>query len=109
MNFHSIFLLTFSDVVLFFSAFTAEQYQQHQQQLALMQKQQLAQIHQQQANNNSSANTSQGFVSKTLDSASAQFAVTALVTSEQLMAFKMKEDVVLGIGVNGILQASGTV
>ncbi|XP_053322158.1 enhancer of polycomb homolog 1 isoform X2 [Spea bombifrons] len=88
-------------------AFTAEQYQQHQQQLALMQKQQLAQIHQQQANNNSSANTSQGFVSKTLDSASAQFAVTALVTSEQLMAFKMKDDVVLGIGVNGILQASG--
>ncbi|XP_063778150.1 enhancer of polycomb homolog 1 isoform X2 [Pseudophryne corroboree] len=88
-------------------AFTAEQYQQHQQQLALMQKQQLAQIHQQQANNISSANTSQGFVSKTLDSASAQFAVTALVTSEQLMAFKMKEDVVLGIGMNGILQASG--
>ncbi|KAG8573534.1 hypothetical protein GDO81_012449 [Engystomops pustulosus] len=87
-------------------AFTAEQYQQHQQQLALMQKQQLAQIHLQQANN-SSANTSQGFVSKTLDSASAQFAVTALVTSEQLMAIKMKDDVVLGIGVNGILQASG--
>lgn len=71
-----------------------------------MQKQQLAQIHQQQANN-SSANTSQGFVSKTLDSASAQFAATALVTSEQLMAIKMKDDVVLGIGVNGILQASG--
>lgn len=87
-------------------AITAEQYQQHQQQLALMQKQQLAQIHQQQANN-SSANTSQGFVSKTLDSASAQFAATALVTSEQLMAIKMKDDVVLGIGVNGILQASG--
>lgn len=87
-------------------AITAEQYQQHQQQLALMQKQQLAQIHQQQANN-SSANTSQGFVSKTLDSASAQYAATALVTSEQLMAIKMKDDVVLGIGVNGILQASG--
>lgn len=87
-------------------AITAEQYQQHQQHLALMQKQQLAQIHQQQANN-SSANTSQGFVSKTLDSASAQFAATALVTSEQLMAIKMKDDVVLGIGVNGILQASG--
>lgn len=44
---------------IFCSAFTAEQYQQHQQQLALMQKQQLAQIHQQQANSNSSANTSQ--------------------------------------------------
>ncbi|XP_037691512.1 enhancer of polycomb homolog 1 isoform X1 [Choloepus didactylus] len=117
-------------------AFTAEQYQQHQQQLALMQKQQLAQIHQQQANSNSSTNTSQnlasnqqksgfrlnlhhshsiqgleralqGFVSKTLDSASAQFAASALVTSEQLMGFKMKDDVVLGIGVNGVLPASG--
>ncbi|XP_058153703.1 enhancer of polycomb homolog 1 isoform X5 [Dasypus novemcinctus] len=88
-------------------AFTAEQYQQHQQQLALMQKQQLAQIHQQQANSNSSTTTSQGFVSKTLDSASAQFAASALVTSEQLMGFKMKDDVVLGIGVNGVLPASG--
>ncbi|XP_075406440.1 enhancer of polycomb homolog 1 isoform X3 [Tenrec ecaudatus] len=117
-------------------AFTAEQYQQHQQQLALMQKQQLAQIHQQQANSNSSTNASQnlasnqqksgfrlnlhhshsiqglertlqGFVSKTLDSASAQFAASALVTSEQLMGFKMKDDVVLGIGVNGVLPASG--
>ncbi|KAM6087499.1 enhancer of polycomb homolog 1 isoform 1-T1 [Chlamydotis macqueenii] len=88
-------------------SFTAEQYQQHQQQLALMQKQQLAQFQQQQANSNSSANTSQGFVSKTLDSVSAQFAASALVTSEQLMGFKMKDDVVLGIGVNGILQASG--
>ncbi|XP_040132631.1 enhancer of polycomb homolog 1 isoform X2 [Ictidomys tridecemlineatus] len=111
-------------------AFTAEQYQQHQQQLALMQKQQLAQIQQQQANSNSSTNTSQnlasnqqksgfrlniqglertfqGFVSKTLDSASAQFAASALMTSEQLMGFKMKDDVVLGIGVNGVLPASG--
>ncbi|KAM5235117.1 enhancer of polycomb homolog 1 isoform 4-T4 [Ctenodactylus gundi] len=87
--------------------FTAEQYQQHQQQLALMQKQQLAQIQQQQANSNSSTNTSQGFVSKTLDSASAQFAASALMTSEQLMGFKMKDDVVLGIGVNGVLPASG--
>lgn len=41
------------------SAFTAEQYQQHQQQLALMQKQQLAQIQQQQANSNSSTTTAQ--------------------------------------------------
>uniref|UniRef100_A0A8C0QFQ1 Enhancer of polycomb C-terminal domain-containing protein n=1 Tax=Canis lupus familiaris TaxID=9615 RepID=A0A8C0QFQ1_CANLF len=88
-------------------AFTAEQYQQHQQQLALMQKQQLAQIQQQQANSNSSTTTAQGFVSKTLDSASAQFAASALVTSEQLMGFKMKDDVVLGIGVNGVLPASG--
>lgn len=41
------------------SAFTAEQYQQHQQQLALMQKQQLAQIQQQQQVNSNSANASQ--------------------------------------------------
>ncbi|XP_058879246.1 enhancer of polycomb homolog 1-like isoform X2 [Acipenser ruthenus] len=88
-------------------AFTAEQYQQHQQQLALMQKQQLAQIQQQQANSVSATNSSQGLASKTLDSISAQFAASALVTTEQLMAFKAKEDVVLGIGVNGILQASG--
>ncbi|XP_069314776.1 enhancer of polycomb homolog 1 isoform X6 [Eulemur rufifrons] len=87
--------------------FTAEQYQQHQQQLALMQKQQLAQTQQQQASSNSSTTASQGFVSKTLDSASAQFAASALVTSEQLMGFKMKDDVVLGIGVNGVLPASG--
>ncbi|XP_041099814.1 enhancer of polycomb homolog 1-like isoform X1 [Polyodon spathula] len=88
-------------------AFTAEQYQQHQQQLALMQKQQLAQIQQQQANSVSATNSTQGLASKTLDSISAQFAASALVTTEQLMAFKAKEDVVLGIGVNGILQASG--
>nr|XP_033787392.1 enhancer of polycomb homolog 1 isoform X3 [Geotrypetes seraphini]XP_033787394.1 enhancer of polycomb homolog 1 isoform X3 [Geotrypetes seraphini] len=87
--------------------FTVEQYQQHQQQLALMQKQQLAQIQQQQANSNSSANTLQRIVSKTLDSVSAQFAASALMTSEQLMAYKMKDDVVLGTGVNGVIQASG--
>ncbi|XP_066573838.1 enhancer of polycomb homolog 1 isoform X2 [Amia ocellicauda] len=89
------------------AAFTAEQYQQHQQQLALMQKQQLAQIQQQQANNVSATNSTQGLVSKTLDSQFAQYAASALVTTEQLMSFKPKEEVVLGIGVNGILQASG--
>lgn len=49
----------------------------------------------------------QGFVSKTLDSASAQFAASALMTSEQLLGFKVKDDVVLGLGVNGVLPASG--
>ncbi|XP_078281673.1 enhancer of polycomb homolog 1-like isoform X4 [Rhinoraja longicauda] len=88
------------------SAFTAEQYQQHQQQLVLMQKQQLAQIQQQLAHSNSGSNSSQGSVSKTLDSVSAQFAASALMTSEQLMAYKAKEEVVLGI--NGVLQASGS-
>uniref|UniRef100_A0A8C7SUA8 Enhancer of polycomb homolog n=1 Tax=Oncorhynchus mykiss TaxID=8022 RepID=A0A8C7SUA8_ONCMY len=44
------------------------------------------------------------FVS-TLDSASAQFAASALVTTDQLMAFK--EEGVLGSGVNGVLPGSG--
>ncbi|XP_016424876.1 enhancer of polycomb homolog 1-like isoform X1 [Sinocyclocheilus rhinocerous] len=83
-------------------AFTAEQYQQHQEQLALMQKQQLEQI-QQQANDTGS---SQSLVSKTLDSVSAQFAASALVTSDQLLTLKVKEDGVGG-GVNGVVQASG--
>ncbi|KAK7122314.1 hypothetical protein R3I94_019437 [Phoxinus phoxinus] len=83
-------------------AFTAEQYQQHQEQLALMQKQQLEQI-QQQANDTGS---SQSLVSKTLDSASAQFAASALMTSDQLLTLKVKEDGIGG-GVNGVVQASG--
>ncbi|KAI2658280.1 hypothetical protein H4Q32_016311 [Labeo rohita] len=83
-------------------AFTAEQYQQHQEQLALMQKQQLEQI-QQQANDTGS---SQSLVSKTLDSVSAQFAASALMTSDQLLTLKVKEDGVGG-GVNGVVQASG--
>ncbi|XDV44133.1 hypothetical protein PO909_012468 [Leuciscus waleckii] len=83
-------------------AFTAEQYQQHQEQLALMQKQQLEQI-QQQANDTGS---SQSLVSKTLDSVSAQFAASALMTSDQLLTLKVKEDGIGG-GVNGVVQASG--
>ncbi|KAI1891395.1 hypothetical protein AGOR_G00143380 [Albula goreensis] len=90
------------------TAFTAEQYQQHQEQLALMQKQQLEQSQQQQqANSMSATNSTQGLISQTLDSVSAQFAASALVTTDQLTAFKAKEEVVLGIGVNGVLQASG--
>uniref|UniRef100_A0A8C9TS06 Enhancer of polycomb homolog n=1 Tax=Scleropages formosus TaxID=113540 RepID=A0A8C9TS06_SCLFO len=81
------------------TGFTAEQYQQHQEQLALMQKQQLAQTQQQHA--------SSTLVSKTLDSVSAQFAASALVTTEQLLVHKPKEDGVLGVGVNGVVQASG--
>ncbi|KAK6299981.1 enhancer of polycomb homolog 1 isoform X1 [Coregonus clupeaformis] len=103
------------------TAFTAEQYQQHQEQLALMQKQQLEQIQQQQqtqpqANTDTSSTTTtssapppntQCIISKTLDSASAQFAASALVTTDQLMAFKAKEEGVLGSGVNGVLPGSG--
>ncbi|XP_055785254.1 enhancer of polycomb homolog 1-like isoform X1 [Salvelinus fontinalis] len=101
------------------TAFTAEQYQQHQEQLALMQKQQLEQIQQQQQtqpNTDTSSTTTtstatpphtQCIISKTLDSASAQFAASALVSTDQLMAFKTKEEGVLGSGVNGVLPGSG--
>ncbi|XP_051968639.1 enhancer of polycomb homolog 1-like isoform X2 [Xyrauchen texanus] len=84
-------------------AFTAEQYQQHQEQLALMQKQQLEQT-QQQANDTAAT---QSLGSKTLDFVSAHFAASALMTSDQLLTLKIKEDGVVGSGVNGVIQASG--
>ncbi|XP_070708849.1 enhancer of polycomb homolog 1-like isoform X2 [Pempheris klunzingeri] len=87
--------------------FTAEQYQQHQEQLALMQKQQLEQSQQQQANKAASNTNLQALVSKTLDQASAQFAASALVTTDQLLAFKSKEELVLASGVNGVLAGAG--
>ncbi|XP_060949858.1 enhancer of polycomb homolog 1 isoform X1 [Limanda limanda] len=90
------------------NVFTAEQYQQHQEQLALMQKQQLEQSQkQQQANNPAAATKTQALVSKTLDQASAQFAASALVTTDQLLAFKSKEELVLASGVNGVLAGAG--
>ncbi|XP_029385243.1 enhancer of polycomb homolog 1-like isoform X2 [Echeneis naucrates] len=88
--------------------FTAEQYQQHREQLALMQKQQLEQSQQQQqANNPATTTNTQALVSKTLDQASAQFAASALVTTDQLLAFKSKEELVLASGVNGVLAGAG--
>uniref|UniRef100_A0A673Y1R7 Enhancer of polycomb homolog 1 n=1 Tax=Salmo trutta TaxID=8032 RepID=A0A673Y1R7_SALTR len=89
------------------TAFTAEQYHQHQEQLALMQKQQLEQIQQQQQTQPNTDTSSTTTTSTTLDSASAQFAASALVTTDQLMAFKVKEEGVLGSGVNGVLPGSG--
>ena len=44
----------------------------------------------------------QGLVSKTLDQASAQFAASALVTSDQLLSFRSQEE-----AVNGVLPGSG--
>uniref|UniRef100_A0A8C1AMW9 Enhancer of polycomb homolog 1 n=1 Tax=Cyprinus carpio carpio TaxID=630221 RepID=A0A8C1AMW9_CYPCA len=86
-------------------SFTAEQYQQHQEQLSLMQKQQLEQVQlQQQAGSTAITNNPQSLVSKTIDAASAQFAASALVTPDQLMALKSKEE---GVGVNGVVSASG--
>ncbi|XP_008394619.1 enhancer of polycomb homolog 1-like isoform X1 [Poecilia reticulata] len=96
------------------NAFTAEQYQKHQEQLALMQKQQLEQSQQQKqqqpVNNPTTTTTTtntQTLVSKTLDQASAQFAASALITTDQLLGFKSKEELVLATGVNGVLTGSG--
>uniref|UniRef100_A0A8C3A6H0 Enhancer of polycomb homolog n=3 Tax=Cyclopterus lumpus TaxID=8103 RepID=A0A8C3A6H0_CYCLU len=81
------------------AAFTAEQYQQHQEQLALMQKQQLEQIQlQQQANSTTTTNSTKG-LPNTLDQAGAQFAASAIVNADKLLA--------LGGGVNGVLSPSG--
>ncbi|XP_070700931.1 enhancer of polycomb homolog 1-like [Pempheris klunzingeri] len=89
------------------AAFTAEQYQQHQEQLALMQKQQLEQAQlQQQANSTATANSTHN-LANTLDQASAQFAASAVVTADQLLALKTKEELALGGGVNGVLSPSG--
>lgn len=86
-------------------AFTAEQYQQHQEQLALMQKQQLEQVQlQQQAAGTAVPHNTKSLVSKMIDAASAQLAASALVTPDQLLALKSKEE---GTGVNGVVPASG--
>uniref|UniRef100_A0A8C7P9B7 Enhancer of polycomb homolog n=1 Tax=Oncorhynchus mykiss TaxID=8022 RepID=A0A8C7P9B7_ONCMY len=89
------------------AAFTAQQYQQHQEQLALMQKQQLEQIQQQLQANSTTTNSTQVLVSKTLDCACAQFAASALVTTDQLLALKTKDEGGPGSGVNGVLPPSG--
>nr|XP_040022992.1 enhancer of polycomb homolog 1 isoform X2 [Gasterosteus aculeatus aculeatus] len=89
---------------------TAEQYQQHQDQLALMQKQQQQQQSQQQQQAIPPAApppSTQALASKTLDQASAQFAASALITTDQLLAFKSKEELVLAGGVNGVLAGAG--
>ncbi|XP_012679609.2 enhancer of polycomb homolog 1 isoform X1 [Clupea harengus] len=78
---------------------TEEQFQQHQEQLALMQKEQLNQ----QANQTLTPTQ----IVQTLDSASAQFAASALATADQLLTLKVKEEGNTGGGVNGVLQPSG--
>ncbi|KAM9712776.1 enhancer of polycomb homolog 1-like isoform 1-T1 [Menidia menidia] len=90
------------------NVFTAEQYEHHREQLALMQKQQLQQSQQQQqANVPVTTASTQTLVSKTLDQARAQFAASALITTDQLLAFKSKEELVLASGVNGVLTGAG--
>uniref|UniRef100_H3D7X5 Enhancer of polycomb homolog n=1 Tax=Tetraodon nigroviridis TaxID=99883 RepID=H3D7X5_TETNG len=91
------------------SVLTAEQYQQHQEQLVLMQKQ--LEQSQLQANNPTTTittpNNTQAIVSKMLDQASAQFAASALVTTDQLLTFKSKEDLVVTGGLNGVVTGAG--
>ncbi|XP_075900620.1 enhancer of polycomb homolog 1b isoform X2 [Nelusetta ayraudi] len=89
------------------AAFTAEQYQQHQEQLALMHREQLEQVQlQQQANSTAAANSTHG-LANTVDQASAQFAASAVITADQLLALKTKEELGPGGGVNGVLSPSG--
>ncbi|KAK7878241.1 hypothetical protein WMY93_031150 [Mugilogobius chulae] len=92
------------------NVFTAEQYQQHQEQLVLMQRQQLEQSQLQQQTTATPApqpTLTQTNSSKTLDQASAQFAASALVTSDQLRTYKSKDELVLNTGVNGVLTNAG--
>lgn len=70
-----------------------------------MQKQQLEQVQlQQQAAGTAVPHNTKSLVSKMIDAASAQLAASALVTPDQLLALKSKEE---GTGVNGVVPASG--
>ncbi|XP_033838312.1 enhancer of polycomb homolog 1b isoform X2 [Periophthalmus magnuspinnatus] len=76
---------------------TAEQFQHHQEQLSLMKKQQLEQAQQHHP----------PLSGVTLDQASAQLAASALVTADQLLALKSKDELPPGGAVNGVLSPSG--
>ncbi|XP_030642840.1 enhancer of polycomb homolog 2 [Chanos chanos] len=90
---------------------TEEQFQTHQQQLAQMQKQQLAQLHQRGHNSQNTEHdqtqsaSSSECLSKTLDSASAHFAASAVVSAASQANNENKPH---NASVNGILQNSGT-
>ncbi|XP_071755020.1 enhancer of polycomb homolog 2 isoform X1 [Centroberyx gerrardi] len=97
---------------------TEEQYQTHQQQLAQMQKQQLAQLQQQTAapsakpsslleRHNTQIASYSECVSKTLDSASAHFAASAVISAPPL-GHVNNENKPHKSSVNGVLHPSGT-
>ncbi|CAH2305460.1 enhancer of polycomb homolog 2 isoform X1 [Pelobates cultripes] len=96
---------------------TEEQFQTHQQQLVQMQRQQLAQMQQKQQSQQCSQQThpkAQGSVnsdcmSKTLDSASAHFAASAVVNSPTPGCSEITKDQNTGhSNLNGVVQPSGT-
>ncbi|KFO60126.1 Enhancer of polycomb 2, partial [Corvus brachyrhynchos] len=96
---------------------TEEQSQTHQQQLVQMQRQQLAQLQQKQQSQHSSQQThpkAQGSstsdcMSKTLDSASAHFAASAVVSAPAPGRSEgTKEQNTSHNNINGVVQPSGT-
>ncbi|XP_069052556.1 enhancer of polycomb homolog 2 isoform X2 [Lepisosteus oculatus] len=96
---------------------TEEEFHTHQQQLVQMQKQQLAQLQQKQQSQHSShpehhtiqVSGTSDCMSKTLDSASAQFAASAVVTAPGPGCSEASKDNRLhSISVNGVVQTSGT-
>lgn len=95
---------------------TEEQFQTHQQQLAQMQRQQLAQLQQKQQSQHSSQQThpkAQGSstsdcMSKTLDSASAHFAASAVVSAPVPSRSEGSKEQNTGHNnMNGVVQPSG--
>ncbi|XP_051704661.1 enhancer of polycomb homolog 2 isoform X2 [Oryctolagus cuniculus] len=96
---------------------TEEQFQTHQQQLVQMQRQQLAQLQQKQQSQHSSQQThpkAQGSstsdcMSKTLDSASAHFAASAVVSAPVPSRSEVVKEQNPGHNnINGVVQPSGT-
>ncbi|XP_036714105.1 enhancer of polycomb homolog 2 isoform X2 [Balaenoptera musculus] len=96
---------------------TEEQFQTHQQQLVQMQRQQLAQLQQKQQSQHSSQQThpkAQGSstsdcMSKTLDSASAHFAASAVVSAPVPSRSEVTKEQNTGHNnINGVVQPSGT-
>ncbi|XP_060034078.1 enhancer of polycomb homolog 2 isoform X3 [Erinaceus europaeus] len=96
---------------------TEEQFQTHQQQLVQMQRQQLAQLQQKQQSQHSSqqphpkaqGSSTSDCMSKTLDSASAHFAASAVVSAPVPSRSEVAKEQNAGhSNVNGVLQPSGT-
>ncbi|XP_006135743.1 enhancer of polycomb homolog 2 [Pelodiscus sinensis] len=96
---------------------TEEQFQTHQQQLVQMQRQQLAQLQQKQQSQHSSqqmhpkaqGTSTSDCMSKTLDSASAHFAASAVVSAPAPSRSEVtKEQNTTHNNINGVVQPSGT-
>ncbi|ETE65934.1 Enhancer of polycomb-like 2 [Ophiophagus hannah] len=95
---------------------TEEQFQTHQQQLVQMQRQQLAQLQQKQQSQHQSQQTypkAQGSstsdcMSKTLDSASAHFAASAVVSAPAPNRSEVAKEQSASHNINGVVQPTAT-